>query len=107
MGRIVLVGGAQITHGFGASLGNVDVRSSARTGPGYHDEAYEQGREYPKVFVEWPTQRNLAECLRAMVAGKLQVSPLYTHEFVLDDIAAAVDVLVESPAEALGVVLKP
>ena len=42
-----------------------------------------------------------------MVAGKLQVSPLYTHEFALDDIAAAVDVLVESPAEALGVVLKP
>ena len=107
MGRIVLVGGAQITHGFGASLGNVDVRSSARTGPGYHDEAYEQGREYPKVFVEWPTQRNLAECLRAMVAGKLQVSPLYPHEFVLDDIAVAVDMLVESPAEALGVVLKP
>ena len=107
MGRIVLVGGAKVTHGFGASLGNVDVRSSARTGPGYHDEAYEQGREYPKVFVEWPTQRNLAECLRAMVTGKLQVKPLYTHEFALDDIAAAVDVLVETPTEALGVILKP
>ena len=107
MGRIILVGGARITHGFGAALGNVDVRSSARTGPGYHDEAYERGQPYPKVFVEWPTQRNLAECLRAMTAGKLQVKPLYTHEFALDDVAAAVDLLVETPIEALGVLLKP
>ena len=44
MGRIVLVGGARVTHGFGSALGNVDVRSAARTGPGYHDEAYEQGQ---------------------------------------------------------------
>ena len=107
MGRIVLVGGAQVTHGFGSALGNVDVRSAARTGPGYHDPAYERGQAYPEVFVEWPTQRNLAECLRAMAAGKLRVQPLYTHEFALEEIAAAVDVLVESPDEALGVVLKP
>ena len=107
MGRIVLVGGAQVAHGFGAALGNVDVRSAARTGPGYHDPAYERGQAYPEVFVEWPTQRNLSECLRAMAAGKLRVQPLYTHEFALEEIDAAVDVLVESPAEALGVVLKP
>ena len=107
MGRVVLVGGARVAHGFGAALGNVDVRSAARTGPGYHDPAYERGSAYPEVFVEWPTQRNLAECLRAMAAGKLCVQPLYTHEFALEDIAVAVDVLVESPAEALGVVLKP
>ena len=70
MGRIVLVGGAQVTHGFGSALGNVDVRSAARTGPGYHDLAYERGQAYPEVFVEWPTQRNLAECLCAMAAGE-------------------------------------
>ena len=107
MGRIVLVGGAQVTHGFGSALGNVDVRSAARTGPGYHDPAYERGQTYPEVFVEWPTQRNLAECLSAIAAGKLRVQSLYTHEFALEEIAEAVDVLVESPAEALGVVLKP
>ena len=37
VGRIVIVGGANITHGFAAGLGNVDVISAARTGPGYHD----------------------------------------------------------------------
>ena len=107
MGRITIVGGAHISHGFAAGLGNVDVRSAARTGPGYHDEAYEHGSNYPPVFVEWPTQRNLNECLRAMASGALQVESLYTHEFALSDIADAVDVLVETPDQALGVVLKP
>ena len=107
MGRITIVGGAQIRHGFAAGLGNVDVRSAARTGPGYHDNEYEHGRDYPAVFVEWPTQRNLNECLRSMASGALRVEPLLTHEFALDDIAGAIDVLVETPEQALGVVLKP
>jgi NADPH2:quinone reductase len=107
MGRIVIVGGAHISHGFASGLGNVDVRSSARTGPGYHDDDYEHGRAYPQVFVEWPTQRNMAECMRLVAEGKLAVRPLITHEIELSNIADAVDLLVEQPQEALGVVLKP
>ncbi|MFH1570636.1 MAG: zinc-binding alcohol dehydrogenase, partial [Gemmatimonadota bacterium] len=107
MGRIVIVGGATISHGFAAGLGNVDVRSAARTGPGYHDEEYEHGREYPRVFVEWTTQRNLRECLRAMADGRLKVASLVTHRFGLDQIGQAVDELVERPAGALGVILSP
>ncbi len=107
MGRIVVVGGARISHGFAAALGNVDVRSAARTGPGYHDEAYEHGAAYPPVFVEWPTRRNLAECLRAVADARLRVEPLITHRFGLDQIGAAVDELVERPEGALGVVLRP
>ena len=107
MGRIVIVGGATISHGFAAALGNVDVRSAARTGPGYHDEEYEHGREYPRVFVEWTTQRNLRECLRAMADGRLRVAPLITQRFGLEEIGQAVDELVERPAGALGVILNP
>ncbi|HJP33385.1 MAG: hypothetical protein QF689_12630 [Candidatus Latescibacteria bacterium] len=107
MGRIVIVGGARIEHGFAAALGNVDVRSAARTGPGYHDEAWEHGAAYPPVFVEWPTRRNLAECLRAIAAERLHVAELITHRLPLDRIGDAVDELVERPQEALGVVLIP
>ena len=107
MGRITIVGGARISHLFAAGLGNVDVRSAARTGPGYHDEQYEHGQDYPRVFVPWTTQRNLTECLRAIAAGKLQVKQLITHEFPLRDIGQAVELLVEEPGQALGVVLKP
>lgn len=107
MGRIVIVGGARIEHGFAAALGNVDVRSAARTGPGYHDEAWEHGAQYPPVFVEWPTRRNLTECLRAVADGRLRVSELITHRLPLTQIGDAVDELVERPDGALGVVLQP
>jgi threonine dehydrogenase-like Zn-dependent dehydrogenase len=106
-GRIVAVGGATVTLNLAAGFGNVDIRSSARPGPGYHDEAWEHGADYPPVFVKWTTQRNLEECLRAMAEGALRCRPLITDIFPLDQAPAACEKLVSSPAEALGVILKP
>ncbi|MDH7568983.1 MAG: zinc-binding alcohol dehydrogenase, partial [Armatimonadota bacterium] len=107
MGRVVIVGGATIQHRFAADLGNVDVRSAARTGPGYHDDAWEHGAAYPPVFLPWTTQRNMEECLRFMVEGRVKVAPLVTHRVSLDEAPAACDTLVERPGEALGVVIQP
>lgn len=104
MGRIVIVGGANITHRFAAAVGNVDVISAARTGPGYHDEAYEHGANYPPVFVHWHTQRNLALVLRFMSEGKLKVKPLITDSVPIDQAADACEKLIQTPNEALGVV---
>jgi len=104
MGRIVIVGGASITHGFAAGLGNVDVISAARTGPGYHDEDYEHGADYPPVFVPWPTQRNLALSLRLMSEGKIQVNPLITDIIPIDQASEGCEKLIQTPNEALGVV---
>lgn len=104
MGRIVIVGGATITHGYAAGLGNVDVISAARTGPGYHDEAYEHGADYPPVFVHWPTQRNLELVLWFMSEGKLKVKPLITDTVPIDQAADACEKLIQTPDEALGVV---
>jgi threonine dehydrogenase-like Zn-dependent dehydrogenase len=105
-GRIVIVGGAHISHGFAAALGNIDVRSAARTGPGYHDEQYERGQDYPPVFVEWNTKRNLEECLRLMALGRLKVKSIITDEFPLDEAPAACEKLIQTPNEALGVILR-
>ena len=104
MGRIVIVGGANITHRFAAGVGNVDVISAARTGPGYHDEAYEHGADYPPVFVHWPTQRNLELVLQFMSEGKLKVKPLITDIVPIDQAADACEKLIQTPNEALGVV---
>lgn len=106
MGRVVLISGS-ISHGFGASLGNMDIRSSARPGPGYHDEEYERGRDYPPVFVQWTTKRNLEETLRFAAEGKLKLKPLISHEFPLDKAPEACEKIIETPQETLGVVLKP
>lgn len=107
MGRIVIVGGAKIEHNFAAALGNLDVRSAARTGPGYHDEAWEHGADYPGVFIQWTTRRNMEECLILMNAGGLKVDPLITHRVALDDAPEACEELIQHPDRALGVVFIP
>ena len=104
MGRIVIVGGASITHGFAAGLGNVDVISAARTGPGYHDEKYEHGSDYPPVFVPWPTQRNLELALRLMSEEKIKVHPLITDIAPIEQASEACEKLIQTPNEALGVI---
>ncbi len=103
-GRIVIVGGASITHKFAAGLGNVDVISAARTGPGYHDEDYEHGSDYPPVFVPFPTQRNLELALRLMSEGKINVEALITDIVPIDKAADACEKLIQTPNEALGVI---
>lgn len=107
MGRVVVVGGARIEHLFAAGLGNVDVRSSARPGPGYHDPEWEHGKDYPPVFVEWTTRRNVEECLRLMALGRLRTDPLITHRVPLEQAPEICDTLIQSPGEALGVILLP
>ena len=103
-GRIVIVGGASITHGFAAGLGNVDVISAARTGPGYHDEDYEHGADYPPVFVQFPTQRNLELSLRMMSEEKINVQAVITDIVPIDQAADACEKLIQTPNEALGVI---
>ncbi len=105
MGNIVIVGGAHISHTFAASLGNLNVLSSARTGPGYHDEPWEHGDEYPDVFVRWTTKRNVQLCLRLISEGKLKVKPLITDRYPLDQAAEACEKIIRTPAETLSVVL--
>ena len=104
MGRIVIVGGASIQHGFAAGAGNMEVVSSARTGPGYHDKAYERGAHYPPTLVPRPTQRNLETVLRFMREGKLNIPALITDMAPLDNAAEACEKLIQTPDRALGVV---
>ena len=106
MGRTVFVSGS-FSHGFGASLGNMDIRSSARPGPGYHDEEYERGADYPPVFVQWTTRRNLEETLRFAAEGKLHLKPLISHEYPLDESPEACEKIIQTPQDTLGVILKP
>jgi len=105
MGRIVGVGGVKVELGLAAGLGNIDVISAARTGPGYHDDAWERGADYPRVFVEFDTLRNLEECLRMMADGRLRVDAMITHRTPIDKAPDVCEILVERPGEALGVVV--
>ena len=106
-GNIVAVGGVTVEAHLASGLGNIDIRSSARPGAGYHDKAWEHGAHYPDVFVEWTTKRNLEECLQFMAQGRIQVQPLITHRGPIDEAPELCETLIQHPEEAIGVILLP
>ena len=104
MGRITVVGGAKID--LPATLWNVDIRRASRTGPGYHDEAWERGENYPPVFMRWTTQTNLELCMRLVAEGKLDVDCLTTHRVPLERADEEIAAIIGEPDEILGLVFE-
>jgi threonine dehydrogenase-like Zn-dependent dehydrogenase len=104
-GRMVMVGGLTVKMQGGAGTGNLNILGAARTGPGYHDEAWEHGRaDYPPVFMRWTTRTNMEWALRLMQRGELKIKPLITHRMPLNDFVTAIDLLMDKPDKAMGVV---
>ena len=105
-GRIVLVGVV------GLNLRRSDFYEKELTfqvscsyGPGRYDEAYEQkGQDYPIGYVRWTEQRNFEAVLAMLASGRLNVKPLITHRFRLDDAVKAYETIRTDPS-ALGVLL--
>lgn len=106
-GRIVLVG---VT---GLELSRADFYEKELTfqvscsyGPGRYDPAYEEGgQDYPVGFVRWTEQRNFEAVLDLMASGALDIAPLVSHRFALDDAVDAYGLLA-SDAPALGILLQ-
>jgi predicted dehydrogenase len=106
-GRIVLVG---VT---GLELSRDDFYKKELTfqvscsyGPGRYDPAYEdRGQDYPVGHVRWTAQRNFEAVLDMMAAGRIDVTPLISHRFPLDQAEAAYAV-VGGGEPSLGIVLE-
>jgi predicted dehydrogenase/threonine dehydrogenase-like Zn-dependent dehydrogenase len=105
-GRIVLVGvtGLQLSRAdFYAK--ELSFQVSCSYGPGRYDPDYEdRGHDYPFGLVRWTEQRNFEAVLELIAAGALDLAPLLSHRFELDDAAAAYDLLA-SERPSLGIVL--
>jgi predicted dehydrogenase/threonine dehydrogenase-like Zn-dependent dehydrogenase len=105
-GRIVLVGVV------GLNLRRDDFfkkeitfQVSASYGPGRYDPAYEeQGHDYPIGFVRWTEQRNFEAVLDMMAQGLLDVKPLITHRYEIENAVEAYELL--NDPTALGIVLQ-
>jgi predicted dehydrogenase/threonine dehydrogenase-like Zn-dependent dehydrogenase len=106
-GRVVLVGVA------GLNLKRDDfykkeitLQVSSSYGPGRYDPNYEEkGLDYPVGFVRWTEQRNFEAILDMFASGRLDVSPLITHRFSVDDAPRAYAV-VSGEAASLGILLE-
>lgn len=107
-GRLILVG---VT---GLKLNRSDFyekeltfQVSASYGPGRYDPNYElKGQDYPLGFVRWTAQRNFEAVLDLMARGALDVKPLITHRFPLEDAPKAYDLLATGSEPYLGILLE-
>ena len=105
-GRIVLVG---VT---GLELSRADFfekeltfQVSCSYGPGRYDANYEEkGNDYPVGFVRWTEQRNFEAVLDMMADGRLDVKPLISHRFAIEEAERAYE-LVGGAGPSLGILL--
>ncbi len=75
----------------------LDFRISCSCGPGRYDVNYEEkGLDYPYDYVRWTEKRNMTEFLRLLETGRVDVKPMITHRFKLDDYRIAYDLILEN-----------
>lgn len=105
-GRIVFPGGAEIHLTMASAMGNIELLSSAKAGPGYRDAVYESGADYPRVHVSHPVRRNVEIMVDLLASGQLSVGELITHRYDFADAASAYRDLTERPGEILAALLR-
>lgn len=107
-GRVVLVGVTRIDIPRAPFFQKeAEFTVSCSYGPGRYDPEYEvHGRDYPPGFVRWTEQRNIQAMLDMMAAGQVDVEPLISHRFTIDDATKAYDMVYGNTEPYLGVVLQ-
>ncbi len=106
-GRIVLVGvtGLELSRDDFYEK-ELSFQVSCSYGPGRYDPNYEdRGNDYPIGYVRWTEQRNMEAALDLMAQGRLNVKPLISHRFSIDEAPDAYDV-VTGKEPSLGIILR-
>ena len=104
-GRISVTGLGELALPDVNTMGNVEIASSCACGAGYRDAEWERRQPYTPGYVPWQLDRNLEEIIRCIADGSFRTRPLLTHRMPFAEAAAAWDLLLNRPDEALGVVL--
>ncbi len=70
------------------------VQVSRSYGPGRYDSSYEeQGHDYPFGYVRWTEGRNMAAFVELLASGQLDVHPLITHRYEIDQAAETYELI--------------
>ncbi|HZQ55401.1 MAG TPA: bi-domain-containing oxidoreductase [Bryobacteraceae bacterium] len=107
-GRIVVLGAVDVAFPWNDMyLKEIQLYMSRAYGPGSYDPAYEkQGRDYPFSYIRWTENRNMEEFLRLIGSGQVQVGPLITHRFALQDGPQAYSTILDPASNSLAVLLQ-
>jgi predicted dehydrogenase len=75
-------------------LKELDLRLSRSYGPGRYDKRYEdEGSDYPYAYVRFTERRNMISFLELVEGGQVQLDPLITHRFPIDEAVKAYELL--------------
>jgi len=86
----------------------LEMKLSCSYGPGRYDTKYEEeGHDYPYGYVRWTEQRNMEAFLRLLANRAIDLKPLITHVFNIDDAVKAYDIVLGKKIEPfVGILLK-
>jgi polar amino acid transport system substrate-binding protein len=94
-GRVVVVGqtGMEIPRDLFYRR-ELSLHLSMSYGPGRYDPDYEErGNDYPFAYVRWTENRNIEAFLDLLASNAVDVNPLITHRFSIDQAEKAYDVI--------------
>ena len=105
-GRIVDVGAVELSFPwYEMYLKEIQFYMARAYGPGSYDASYEKhAQDYPAAYVRWTENRNMQEFLRLASLNRVQIEPLITHRFALEDASCAYETIM-NPGSSLAVVL--
>lgn len=108
-GRVVMVGvtGMEIPRDLFYAK-ELEFKLSRSYGPGRYDPVYEEkGVDYPIGYVRWTEQRNMEAFVQLLAGRRIDVAPLITHTFAIDDASKAYELITGKTEErVVGVLLK-
>ena len=106
-GRIIDVGAVELSFPwFDMYRKEIQLFMARAYGPGSYDPVYErEGQDYPINYVRWTENRNMAEFLRLVSMGKVQLGPLITDCFPLAEAPKAYPKIMDPSSSSLAVLL--
>ncbi len=107
-GKVVVVGavptGFDRVNYFKKEL---DLRMSSSYGPGRYDANYEEkGLDYPIAYVRWTENRNMQSFIDLLSSGTVDMTPLISHVFKLENATEAYDMILSKKEIYNGIVIK-
>jgi len=86
----------------------LELKISCSYGPGRYDHSYEEeGLDYPYGYVRWTENRNMSAFVRLLENGSVDLKPLITHVFNIEQAEKAYDIVTGKLKERhIGILLQ-
>ncbi len=107
-GEIILVGDVpiEIPREPDFYKNELGFKISCSYGPGRYDSNYEEyGNDYPLAYVRWTEKRNMEGFLDLVNSGAINLKPMITHIFSVNDALKAYDLVMNPKKESFSGVL--